>query len=216
MNLLMHHFRFSLVFAVTTLLTLPTIAAWQESMSDAPATEQEKQDDREIDPAKFVSALKFRNIGPAFMSGRIADIAVDQQNPNTWYVGAGSGNVWKTTNAGTTWNPIFDNYPVYSIGCITIDPSNSNTVWIGTGENNGGRHISFGDGVYVSHDGGKSFRNKGLPASEHISKINGAPSRFRCRLGRIAGSIVVAGRRAWSVQIDERRRFLDSRFVIRQ
>ena len=105
------------------------------------------------------------------MSGRIGDIAVDQQNPNTWYIAVASGNVFKTTNAGTTFKPIFENYPSYSIGCVTVDPNNSNTVWIGTGENNGGRHIGFGDGIYVSHDGGKSFKNSGLKESEHLSKI---------------------------------------------
>ncbi len=134
-------------------------------------TDTDKKDATKIDSGQFSSALKFRNIGPAFMSGRIADIAIDQNNPNTWYIGAGSGGVWKTQNSGTTWKPIFDDQPVYSIGCITIDPSNSSTVWIGTGENNGGRHVSFGDGVYVSHDGGKSFANKGLKESEHIGKI---------------------------------------------
>ncbi len=118
-----------------------------------------------------VSALAMRSIGPALMSGRIADIAVDHEQPNTWYVAAGSGNVWKTTNAGTTWQPIFDNYSAYSIGCITIDPSNHNTLWVGTGENVSGRHVGFGDGVYVSHNGGKSFENVGLKKSEHISKI---------------------------------------------
>ncbi|MDG1875632.1 MAG: hypothetical protein P8J27_17100 [Mariniblastus sp.] len=121
--------------------------------------------------AGFLSPLKLRSIGPAFMSGRIADVAIDQNNPNIWYVGVGSGNVWKTTNAGTTFQPIFENYGSYSIGCITIDPSKSNIVWVGTGENVGGRHIGFGDGVYVSHDGGKQFKNMGLKDSEHISKI---------------------------------------------
>ncbi len=119
----------------------------------------------------FLSALKLRAIGPAFMSGRIADIAVDRHNPNIWYIAAGSGNVWKTTNAGTTFEPIFDSYESYSIGCVTIDPSNSNTIWVGTGENVAGRHIGFGDGVYVSHDGGKSFTNMGLKQSEHLSKV---------------------------------------------
>ena len=118
-----------------------------------------------------VSALRFRSIGPALMSGRIADIAVDPVKPNTWYVAVGSGNIWKTENAGTTWKPIFDNYPSYSIGCITIDPRNRNTIWVGTGENVAGRHAGFGDGVYVSHDAGKSFKNVGLKKSEHISKI---------------------------------------------
>lgn len=122
-------------------------------------------------PTNVLNALRFRLIGPAFMSGRITDVAVDPVNPNTWYVCAGSGNVWKTENAGTTWTPIFDDYGSYSIGCITIDPNNHNTVWIGTGENDGGRHIGFGDGIYVSHNGGRSFKNMGLEQSEHISKI---------------------------------------------
>ncbi|MEM7782988.1 MAG: glycosyl hydrolase [Planctomycetota bacterium] len=119
----------------------------------------------------LLSALKLRSIGPAFMSGRISDLAVDSNNPNHWYVGVGSGNVWKTTNAGTTFEPIFENYSSYSIGCITIDPSNSSTVWVGTGENVAGRHVGYGDGVYVSHDAGKTFKNSGLKESEHISKI---------------------------------------------
>ncbi len=105
------------------------------------------------------------------MSGRIADIAIDPQQPNTWYVAVGSGNVWKTTNAGTSFTPIFENYSSYSIGCITIDPRHSDTIWIGTGENVGGRHVGFGDGVYRSRDGGQSFENVGLKSSEHISKI---------------------------------------------
>lgn len=118
-----------------------------------------------------ISPLKWRSIGPALMSGRIGDVVVDYEKPNTWYVAAGSGNVWKTVNAGTTWEPIFDNYGSYSIGCLAIDPNNHNTIWVGTGENVGGRHIGFGDGVYVSHNGGKSFTNVGLKDSEHIGKI---------------------------------------------
>ena len=117
------------------------------------------------------SGLKFRNIGPAFTSGRIADIAIHPENENVWYVAVGSGGVWKTTNSGTTWKPIFDNKPVYSTGCITIDPNNPHTIWLGTGENVGGRHVSFGDGIYVSHDDGRTWKNMGLKNSEHLSKI---------------------------------------------
>ncbi len=115
--------------------------------------------------------LKLRNVGPAFTSGRIADIAIHPDNDNVWYVAVGSGGVWKTENAGTTWNPIFDDQPVYSTGCITLDPSNPHTVWLGTGENVGGRHVGFGDGIYKSPDGGKTWKNMGLKKSEHISKI---------------------------------------------
>lgn len=131
----------------------------------------QKTDNSEFISEKTLSALKFRNIGPALMSGRISDIAIDPKNENTWYITAGSGGVWKTTNAGTTWTPIFDHQKVYSIGCITIDPNNSHTIWVGTGENVGGRHVGFGDGIYRSDDDGKSWKNMGLKASQHISKI---------------------------------------------
>lgn len=117
------------------------------------------------------NGLKFRNIGPAMTSGRIADIAIHPENENVWYVAAGSGGVWKTTNAATTWKPIFDKEKVYSIGCLTIDEKNPSTIWVGTGENVGGRHVGFGDGIYVSHDDGASWKNMGLEKSEHISKI---------------------------------------------
>jgi len=120
---------------------------------------------------KTFSGLKFRNIGPAMTSGRIADIAIHPDNENIWYVAVGSGGVWKTMNSGTTWKPIFDKQAVYSIGCITIDPNNPHTIWVGTGENVGGRHAGFGDGIYVSHDDGLSWKNMGLKNSEHLSKI---------------------------------------------
>ncbi|MEM0940985.1 MAG: glycosyl hydrolase [Bacteroidota bacterium] len=127
-------------------------------------------DSKSMDSSLF-SDLKFRGIGPAFMSGRIADLAIDPTNENVWYVAVGSGGVWKTVNAGTTFNPIFDDQSVYSIGCVTLDPNNPYTVWVGTGENVGGRHASFGDGIYRSTDGGSSWQNMGLKNSEHISKI---------------------------------------------
>jgi photosystem II stability/assembly factor-like uncharacterized protein len=117
------------------------------------------------------SGLKFRSIGPAFMSGRIADIAIHPQKASTWYVAVGSGGVWKTENAGTTWAPIFDGQTSYSIGCITLDPQNPDVVWVGTGENVGGRHVAYGDGIYRSMDGGKSWTHLGLKNSEHLSKI---------------------------------------------
>lgn len=115
--------------------------------------------------------LEFRSIGPALTSGRIADIAIHPNNENIWYVAVGSGGVWKTENSGTTWTPIFDKQSTYSFGCITIDPNNPHTIWVGTGENVGGRHVGFGDGIYVSHDDGKTWEDKGLKKSEHISKI---------------------------------------------
>jgi len=124
------------------------------------------------DPATTIAAgLKLRSLGPAFMGGRISDIEVHPQDSSTWYVAVGSGGVWKTTNAGTTWQPIFDHQNVYSIGDVAIDPTNPETVWVGTGENVSGRHVAWGDGVYKSLDGGKTWVHKGLNNSEHIGKI---------------------------------------------
>ena len=118
-----------------------------------------------------LDAFEFRNIGPAFLSGRIADIAIDPNDENRWFVAVGSGGVWKTENSGTTWKPLFDEQNSYSTGCVTIDPTNSNVIWVGTGENVGGRHVAYGDGVYKSIDGGETWKNMGLTSSEHISKI---------------------------------------------
>ena len=134
------------------------------------AINQDKEDEEKKDNLQL-SSFKFRSIGPALMSGRISDIIIHPENENIWYVTAGSGGVWKTENAGTTWNPIFDHQVSYSIGCISFDPKNPDKIWVGTGENVGGRHVGYGDGVYVSKDGGKSWNHMGLSKSEHISKI---------------------------------------------
>ena len=131
---------------------------------------QKKNTQNEV-KSSDLSGLKFRSVGPAFMSGRIADIAINPKNENEWYVAVGSGGVWKTINSGTTWNPIADDQPFYSTGCITIDPNNDSNIWLGTGENVGGRHVGIGHGVYLSRNGGKSWKSMGLKKSEHISKI---------------------------------------------
>ena len=120
--------------------------------------------------SSLVSTLKFRGIGPALMSGRVLDIAVDPEKRSTWYI-ATVGGVWKTDNAGVTWKPIFDGYGSYSIGCVAIDPNNRFTIWVGTGENNSQRSVGYGDGLYKSTDGGASFKKVGLDNSEHIGKI---------------------------------------------
>ncbi len=125
--------------------------------------------------AATLKGLELRNIGPAVTSGRIADIAIHPDNRAVWYVGVGSGNIWKTVNAGTTWETIFDNEGSYSIGAITLDPSDPNTVWVGTGENVSGRHVGYGDGVYRSRDAGKTWENLGLKNSEHIGMIRVHP-----------------------------------------
>ncbi|MBI3983203.1 MAG: glycosyl hydrolase [Gemmatimonadetes bacterium] len=121
--------------------------------------------------ARAAVALPLRSIGPAYAGGRIADIAVHPRTPGTWYVAAGSGGVWKTTNAGVTWTPVFDDQPSYSIGEVTIDPINPEVVWVGTGENVSGRHVGWGDGVYRSRDAGRTWQRMGLAASQHIGRI---------------------------------------------
>ncbi len=121
--------------------------------------------------AQKLDALAFRSVGPALTSGRVADLAVNPSNPDEWYVAAASGGVWKTSNHGVTFEPLFDDQGSYSIGCVTLDPSNPYTVWVGTGENNNQRSVAYGDGVYKSTDGGASWTNMGLKASEHIGMI---------------------------------------------
>jgi len=118
-----------------------------------------------------ISGLKFRSLGPAITSGRISDFAVDPKNHKRYFVATSSGGVWRTTNAGTTYEPVFDGEGSFSIGCITMDPNNSNTIWVGSGENNNQRSVAYGDGVYRSMDGGSSWTNMGLKNSEHIGKI---------------------------------------------
>ncbi len=118
-----------------------------------------------------LSGLSLRPLGPAVTSGRVVGFAVHPRDPSLYYVAAAAGGVWKTTNAGTTWTPVFDNEGSYSIGVVALDPKNPNVVWVGTGENNSQRSVGYGDGVYRSDDGGKTWKNVGLKHSEHIGKI---------------------------------------------
>ena len=133
--------------------------------------QRKKKSNKPVKNKLSLDAFSFRNVGPAFLSGRISDIVTHPDNESVWYVATGSGGVWKTENAGTTWKPIFDDQVSYSTGCITLDPSNPEIVWLGTGENVGGRHVAYGDGIYRSTDGGNSWKNMGLKNSEHISEI---------------------------------------------
>jgi photosystem II stability/assembly factor-like uncharacterized protein len=123
--------------------------------------------------AGAISGLSMRNIGSAAMSGRIAALdAVDEKDgKTTLYVGAASGGVWKSTDGGTTFKPVFDREPVQSIGAITIDPSNHDTIWVGTGEAWTRNSVSVGNGIYKSTDGGDTWKKVGLPNSERIAKI---------------------------------------------
>ncbi len=147
-------------------LLLPLTAVAKKEAADT----EEPEDTSKMKSGTF-SGLALRGIGPAMMSGRIADIVVHPEDESTWYVAVGSGNVFKTTNSGTTWTPIFDGEGSYSTACLALDPRNPNTIWLGTGENVGGRHVGYGDGVYRSTDGGDSWTNMGLKKTEHIGNI---------------------------------------------
>ncbi len=121
--------------------------------------------------AETFRGLALRNIGPALKSGRIADLVIHPADESVWYAAVASGGIWKSINAGTTWTPIFDDQASYSIGCLATDPGNPNVIWAGTGEDVGTRHVGFGDGIYRTDDGGKTWQNMGLRNSEHIARI---------------------------------------------
>lgn len=152
------------------LLFLGAPAEAQKRKKNKNAEEVEKQPDHYLKSVS-TSSLRFRSIGPAITSGRISDFAVHPEDRSTYYVATASGGVWKTTNAGTTYQPLFDSQGSYSIGCITMDPNNPNIIWVGTGENNGQRSVGYGDGLYKSKDGGESWEHMGLKTSEQIGKI---------------------------------------------
>ena len=123
-----------------------------------------------LDPALF-SRLEYRSIGPTSMGGRICDVAGIPGDIATVYAASCSGGLWKTVNGGVNWKPIFENQAVLSIGAIAIDPKNPDVIWVGTGEANARNSVSFGNGVYKSLDGGKSWRHMGLPDSRSISRV---------------------------------------------
>ncbi|WP_162053450.1 WD40/YVTN/BNR-like repeat-containing protein [Pontibacter pamirensis] len=126
---------------------------------------------QQLEQASPVSNLELRNAGPSIMSGRITDIEVSPTDPTTFYAAFASGGLWKTTNNGLSFEPLFDEQAVMTIGDIAIDWDNNETIWIGTGESNSSRSSYSGVGVYKSTDGGKSWQHMGLDDTHHIGKI---------------------------------------------
>jgi photosystem II stability/assembly factor-like uncharacterized protein len=178
----------SLRFLLAVLLLAAPVLSQEkqpESKKKEPPVQQKKKTPEKQEPApapapeepkgalnaETFSGLQFRLIGPAVASGRVIAFAVNPKNKAEYYVGVASGGVWKTVNDGTTWSPVFDSEGSYSIGWVTLDPNDPAVVWVGTGESNSQRSVGYGDGVYRSEDGGKSWHNRGLRKSEHIGRI---------------------------------------------
>ena len=151
-----------------------TANAAKQDQKKEEANKDEAKKDEEKKPgfnAETFSGLKFRSIGPGVESGRVMSIAVNPKKTSEFYAGVASGGVWKTDNDGTTWTPLFDKEGSYSIGWVALDPNDPSVVWVGSGESNAQRSVSYGDGIYRSDDGGKSWKNMGLKKSEHIGRV---------------------------------------------
>ena len=160
--------KLALLAAILSVIALQAGAAKPAEKADA--GKGAKADEPRMS-ADTLEGLELRGIGPAYNSGRVADIAVTPGAHHRYFVATASGGVWRTDNGGTTWKPIFDDQGSFSIGCLALDPANPNVLWVGTGENNSQRSVAFGDGVYKTLDGGTTWTNLGLKESEHIGMI---------------------------------------------
>ncbi|MEM1119873.1 MAG: glycosyl hydrolase [Bacteroidota bacterium] len=153
------------IFSVTALL-----AQYQPPNTVAADRLQAFEQRKALQAASIVNTIAFESVGPSVFSGRVVDIAVSPTDPSHFYVAYASGGLWKTTNNGTTFEPLFDKEAVMTIGDITVDWER-NTIWVGTGENNSSRSSYAGLGMYKSTDGGKTWQQKGLLESHHIGRI---------------------------------------------
>ena len=177
--------RQAVVVTLALVVTIPVLAYSAEPMGSAPAAKMERpahlptsyspstayiQATSEA-ATKAVESMQFRNIGPAIMGGRVADLAVVDDNPSVFYVGTASGGVWKTVNHGTSFEPVFDHESTSSIGDVTVSQQNPNLVWVGTGEPNNRQSSPYGNGVYRSLDGGANWQHMGLDETRHIGRI---------------------------------------------
>ncbi|MBA3727343.1 MAG: glycosyl hydrolase, partial [Armatimonadetes bacterium] len=184
--------------AVLSVAAAASLSAQQEARTTTPAKTTPVAFN--ADSARLVE-LPWRSIGPAVTSGRVVDFAVPEtpgdringRMGDLFYVASASGGVWKTTNGGTTWEPVFDHEGTVSVGDIAVAPSNPDIVWVGSGEANNQRSSSWGDGVYKSENGGKTWTNMGLRKSEHIGRIVVHPENANIVFVAAAGPLWTSG-----------------------
>ncbi|HSJ08602.1 MAG TPA: hypothetical protein VK928_01785, partial [Longimicrobiales bacterium] len=168
----MRRFRLHAACVLALLVTAAPLAAQAGRAQPAPASLIAGVSD-----SATLASLSFRSIGPAVMSGRMADIAVPpaahpgERLGKTVYAATSAGGVWKSVNAGVTWSPIFDSQRVSSIGAVAVAPTDANIVWVGTGESNNLRSSSWGEGIYRSNDAGETWTHMGLTRTQHIARI---------------------------------------------
>src|SRR5947209_12625044 len=166
-------------FPILVVLSLSLVSSLTFGAEDAPYN------------SATISGLGARNIGSATMSGRISALAGKREPSGkiTLFVGAASGGVWKSDDAGTRYRPVFDEQPVQSIGAIAIDPKNAKNIWVGTGESWTRNSVSIGNGVYRSTDGGETWLRLGLPNSERIAKLVVSPENSDTVYAAVPGAL---------------------------
>jgi photosystem II stability/assembly factor-like uncharacterized protein len=183
------HMRTRLIKIVLPIALMFYLGPSLTSQGQGGAGAQDRVVNQSTDP--LLSPFRFRSIGPASMGGRIDDIAVSESDPNIIYLGYAVGGVFKSENNGTTFQPVFEEYATASIGDIAIHPTNPNVVYVGTGEPNNRQTSSFGDGIYKTTDGGKTFTNIGLKETQTIARIvidlRNPDTLYVAALGRLFG-----------------------------
>jgi photosystem II stability/assembly factor-like uncharacterized protein len=178
---------------VAALLAAPGLLAAQQRQHEPPTHNPTPPPGPALDTTVFTPALKARGIGPAIMGGRVADIALDPADPYTFYVALGTGGLMKTSDNGGTFQGVFDHQPVASVGAVAVAPSDPKTVWVGSGEANDRNSVSWGDGVYLSTDGGGTWKNVGLRESRAIARVVVHPRDPRTAYVAAAGDVWTYG-----------------------
>ena len=179
----------ALIFLSLALALAPSLSSAQFDAGETKVVSTLPKSEGEL--GSILDALTPRSLGPTNMGGRIMDISVFAKNPSTFLVATASGGVWRTVNAGTTFEPIFDKEGSVSMGSVAISQKDPNVIYIGTGEQSSRNSVAWGDGVYKTVDGGKTWKHLGLKDTRHISKVMIDPRNdnvvYVAALGRLWG-----------------------------